>query len=101
MGRTTAFVLAFDIPPPLAELVFADLPLTGGTLFTEQVEQKHGKPMVLICERDGVEQGARLLSTFLKNHPISAMNVGGPRESEASGLGKFVRELLTEVFAKP
>jgi hypothetical protein len=68
--------------------------LSGGTAFTKSRAEQHGRPLLVIFERDGVPQGAATLSKFLKQNKVRTLNVAGPRESQAPGLGKFVRELL-------
>jgi len=72
--------------------------LSGGTAFTKTCADHHGRPLLVVCERDGLSQGAAALSTFLKQNKIRTLNVAGPRESQAPGLGKFVYELLAAVF---
>jgi hypothetical protein len=41
-----------------------------------------------------VSQGAAALSKFLKRNNVRTLNVAGPRESQAPGIGKFVEVLL-------
>lgn len=73
--------------------------LSAGTAFTKICAEQHGRPLLTVCERDGVSQGAAALSKFLKQNKVRALNVAGPRESQAPGLGKFVRELLEAALA--
>ena len=68
--------------------------LSGGTAFTKTCANQHRRPLLVVCEPDGVSQCAADLLTFLKQNKIQTLNVAGPRESQAPGLGKFVRELL-------
>jgi hypothetical protein len=68
--------------------------LSGGTAFTSTCAGQHGRPLLVIYEQDGAAQGAVALSKFLKQNKVRTLNVAGPRESQAPGLGKFVRELL-------
>jgi hypothetical protein len=68
--------------------------LSGGTAFTKTCAEQHGRPLLVICEQDGAVQGAAALAKFLKRNKVQTLNVAGPRESQAPGLGKFVRELL-------
>jgi hypothetical protein len=68
--------------------------LSGGTAFTKTCAEQHGCPLLVICKPDGVSPGAAALSKFLKRNKVQTLNVAGPRESQAPGLGKFVRELL-------
>jgi hypothetical protein len=48
----------------------------------------------VVCERDGVSQCAAALSKFLKRNKVRTLNIAGPRESQAPGIGKFAMELL-------
>ena len=68
--------------------------LSRGTAFTQTCAKQHGRPLLVVCEQDGILQGAAALAKFLKQNRIRTLNVAGPRESQAPGLGKFVRELL-------
>ena len=68
--------------------------LTGGTAFTKGCADRQGRPLIVICEEDGVDAGAAALAKFLKQNQARTLNVAGPRESQAPGLGKFVRRLL-------
>jgi hypothetical protein len=75
-------------------IVARDRELSGGTAFTKTCAEQQGRPLLVICERDGVVAGAASLSKFLKQNKVRTLNVAGPRESQAPGLDKFVRELL-------
>ena len=75
-------------------IVAREKELSGGTAFTKTCAEQHGRPLLVVCERDGLSQGAAALSKFLKQNKVRTLNVAGPRESQAPGLGKFVRELL-------
>ncbi|HXR47289.1 MAG TPA: putative molybdenum carrier protein [Candidatus Limnocylindrales bacterium] len=68
--------------------------LSGGTAFTKTCAEQHGRPQLVVRERDGLSPGAAALSKFLMQNKVRTLNVAGPRESQAPGLGKFVRELL-------
>ena len=68
--------------------------LSGGTAFTKTCAEQLGRPLLVICEQDDAVQGTAALSKFLKRNKIYTLNVAGPRESQAPGLGKFVRALL-------
>ena len=68
--------------------------LSSGTAFTKNCAKQHDLPLLVVCKRDGLSHGAAALSKFLKQNQVRTLNVAGPRESQAPGLGKFVRELL-------
>ena len=93
--RTEKNVLASD-----ATLIVArEQELSGGTAFTKTCAEQHGRPLLVVCEREGMSQGAATLSKFLKQNKVRTLNVAGPRESQALGIGKFVRELLETALA--
>jgi hypothetical protein len=71
------------------------LPLSEGTQFTRDCTCKHGKPCVVVYESDGVEKASGTVLSFLKEHNIGILNVAGPRESQAPGIGDFVRKVLS------
>ncbi|HLZ54925.1 MAG TPA: putative molybdenum carrier protein [Verrucomicrobiae bacterium] len=75
-------------------IVAQEKELSGGTAFTRTCAEQHGRPLLVVYERDGISQGAVALSKFLKQNQVRTLNVAGPRESQAPGLGNFVRELL-------
>ena len=79
-------------------IVVREKDLSGGTAFTKTCAEQHGRPLLVIYERDGLLQDTAVLSKFLKQNKVRALNVAGPRESQAPGLGKFVRELLEAAF---
>jgi Circularly permutated YpsA SLOG family len=68
--------------------------LSGGTAFTKFLADKHSRAVLVVCERDGVERGVNAISGFLKRNNVDVLNVAGPRESQAPGLGNFVVRLL-------
>jgi len=75
-------------------IVVRERELSGGTAFTKFCAEQHGRPWLVICERDGVPPSAITLSNFLTRNKIRTLNVAGPRESQAAGIGKFVIKLL-------
>ena len=75
-------------------IVAREKELSGGTAFTKVCAEQHDRPLLVVCERDGVSQSAAALSKFLKQNNVQTLNVAGPRESQAPGIGKFVGELL-------
>src|SRR5262245_10218216 len=75
-------------------IIASELPLIEGTLFTQECAHKHGRPCLVLHESEGLETASLAAATFLKQHRIRVLNVAGPRESQAPGLGKFVRQVL-------
>ncbi|HEV2437138.1 MAG TPA: putative molybdenum carrier protein [Verrucomicrobiae bacterium] len=80
-------------------IVARERELSGGTAFTKICAKQHGRPLLVVCERDGLSHGAASLSKFLKQNKVRTLNVAGPRESLMPGIGKFVRELLEAALA--
>ena len=92
--RTERNVLDSD-----ATLIIArNMELSGGTAFTKFCVEKHSRPLLVVCERDGLEKCTAALSKFLKAHEVRTLNVAGPRESQAPGIRKFAGELLAAVL---
>jgi hypothetical protein len=75
--------------------------LSGGTAFTKTCAERHGRPLLVVCERDGVSKSAAALSKFLKRHNVRTLNIAGPRESQVPGIGKFVVALLKVASGNP
>jgi len=75
-------------------IVAREKELSGGTAFTKTCAEQHGRSVIVIREPESVAQGAVALSKFLKQNKVRTLNVAGPRELQAPGLGKFVMELL-------
>lgn len=78
-------------------------PLTGGTLRTRQDAERIGRPWLHVTPSDDWRQ---TISRFFQQHPIRVLNVAGPRDSEESGIRRFVQEVLNEMkaiglFGKP
>ena len=72
--------------------------LSGGTAFTKNCVKQRGRPLLIVCEPEGVPRGAAVLLRFLRQNKVRTLNVAGPRESQAPGLGIFVGELLAAVL---
>jgi hypothetical protein len=75
-------------------IVARERQLSGGTAYTRTCAELHHRPVLVVCEPDGVTKGAAALAAFLKQNRVRVLNVAGPRESQAPGIGKFVIQLL-------
>jgi hypothetical protein len=75
-------------------IVVREKELSGGTAFTKTCAEQQGRPVIVVHEPDGVSKSAAALSKFLKRNNVRTLNVAGPRESQAPGIGKFVVKLL-------
>ncbi len=69
--------------------------LTGGSKRTAQFADELGKPRIHI--RPGVHP--RYLARFLSSKNIITLNVAGSRESNAPGIGEFVRSTFVAALA--
>jgi len=75
-------------------IVARERELSGGTAFTKFCAEQHGRPLLVVCASDGVLKSANALSKFIERYKVRTLNVAGPRESQAPGLGKFVDKVL-------
>lgn len=94
--RTEANVVDSD-----ATLIIVRDRLAGGTALTLELAIRHARPVLIVFESERLPHRASDLAQFLKLHLVQTLNVAGPRESEAPGLGKFVKEVLEEAIGKP
>lgn len=84
-----------------ATLIFVRDPnLAGGTATTHELALRHERPMLVLCEGDGADACVERLNRFLNVFPVNTLNVAGPRESEAAGLGQFVEAVLGPALLK-
>lgn len=70
--------------------------MTGGTLFTYRMTQKHSKPAYLI----DLQQDADLQSVrgWIEDGAIKILNVAGPRESSHPGITQRAQQFLCSIF---
>ncbi|MDE3068265.1 MAG: putative molybdenum carrier protein [Verrucomicrobiota bacterium] len=80
-------------------IIVRDEPLSGGTAFTRELAAERGRPVLVVCEKDGLRESVFRTAQFLKRHSVQTLNVAGPRESEAPGLGGFVSALLAAALS--
>ena len=71
--------------------------LEGGTALTHAFAAEQGKPCLVISIDD--DPAAAAVLSWLSKHGIRALNVAGPRESNAPGIERAAREFLVEVLA--
>ncbi|MGH8247328.1 MAG: putative molybdenum carrier protein, partial [Gammaproteobacteria bacterium] len=75
-------------------IIVRDEPLVGGTALTHELAARHRRPVVVLRESDGAAGGARAAAEFLRRNAVMTLNVAGPRDSEAPGLGEYVKQVL-------
>lgn len=82
-----------------ATLIISFGPLTGGSALTERLARRYGRPCLhLPLETLGEPAAARALTDWLARETPRVLNVAGPRESKAPGIGAAVQRLLEHVF---
>ncbi|MCH8922402.1 MAG: putative molybdenum carrier protein, partial [Planctomycetes bacterium] len=80
-----------------ATLILHRGPLRGGTLLTEQLAQRHGKPLLVVdLERPFDVQTAR---RFVSDHGVGVLNLAGPRESSSPGISASAAEFVARLLA--
>lgn len=70
--------------------------LRGGTLLTHRLAQRHDKPCLTIDLATGPR--AADVVGWLREARIGVLNVAGPRESSAPGIGAEAADLLAKVL---
>jgi hypothetical protein len=66
--------------------------LSGGSKATQEIAMRIGRPCLHVFP--GVSS-REIMRDFVEKHAIKILNVAGPRESNAPGIGGFVMEVLT------
>jgi len=74
--------------------------LSGGTALTHDVAVRENRPVLVVCEDDGVPESAAKVVAFLTRSNVKILNVAGPRESEAAGLEAFVTAVLDAALSR-
>lgn len=90
--RTEQNVLDSD-----ATLILHRGPLAGGTRLTSRLAARHGKPWLAVDLAADVEPAA--VRAWLIERGAEVLNVAGPRESQARGIGAEAREFLATVLS--
>lgn len=91
--RTKCNVVTSD-----ATLIFVDGSASPGTDQTLVFAREAGKPHLVVDLAEGTETCAHRVTSWLKSAPIAVLNVAGPRNSEAPGIGAHVRAVLDQVL---
>ena len=72
--------------------------LRGGSLFTQQVTERLGKPCLHLSRENGIEEATRCLHGFIEENRIAVLNVAGPRASQEPEVGQYVQDVLNRLF---
>jgi len=72
--------------------------LTGGTELTLRMAVKHDKPHLTVDLQ--ARPSPQMARQWILKHNLHHLNVAGPRESSAPGIGQSARQFLLAVFFK-
>jgi Circularly permutated YpsA SLOG family len=75
-------------------LVTLDPKLRAGSKRTAEFAKEYHRPCLHVSHTHPFPACAAAVREFLRAHAIAVLNVAGPRESDAPGIGEFVRALL-------
>ncbi|MHC4840200.1 MAG: putative molybdenum carrier protein [Planctomycetota bacterium] len=75
--------------------------LTGASRQTAEIARKHNKVWLhLDLNAEATNYAVKAVGTWLGDHGVKTLNVGGGAESESAGLQGAVRDLLNRVLNK-
>lgn len=80
-----------------ATLILHSGRLEGGTRFTREMAVRHERPHLLVDLAADADVGA--VRRWLVKKGIGVLNVAGPRESSAPGIGLAAREFVVAIFS--
>lgn len=80
-------------------LIPRGMPLDPGTAWTLRCAERYVRP-VLVCD-PRAEGAAAAILDWISANGIRILNVAGPSEGQAPGIGEQVYRLLRRVFAEP
>jgi hypothetical protein len=82
-------------------VIFSRTPaLKGGTKQTVIFARELRKPCLHLVHSLGVNEAAKQLTEFLREHRVVVLNVAGPRASDQPYLGRFVKAVLSETLSR-
>ena len=80
-------------------LILSHGKLTGGSAYTSQMAEKHGRPRLhLDLNKVNKFNAAQAIRRWTKRHDIGILNVAGPRSSKAPYIYQAVMKILVTVF---
>lgn len=80
-----------------ATLILHRGPLSGGSALTAAIASRLSRPMLQVDLDGGVDP--ERIRAWLGRHAVRVLNVAGPRESEAPGIGSETMDLLRRLLA--
>jgi len=90
--RTEQNVLAADA----TLILYAGL-LRGGTLLTQQLAARHGKPCLAV-DLDATPRPTAAVRRWLAKRAPGTLNVAGPRQSQSPGIAERARAFLLALW---
>jgi len=83
-------------------LILTEGPLTGGTVLTLSLAEKHSEPHLVIDLSKG--QDIAEIISWITSNEIEILNIAGPRESKIPGIHdkafRFLQRLFAEIAVK-
>ena len=80
-------------------LIISHGELTGGSDFTRQMAEKHGKPWMHVdANKVSIEAAVELIKAWISGSQINVLNVAGPRASKDPKIYGTTQKLLTKLL---
>jgi hypothetical protein len=74
----------------------SSISLAGGTKLTAELACRYGKPCMIVDLDGDADAGA--VVEWIEANGVGVLNVAGPRESEAPGIGEKARRFVAEII---
>ncbi|NOD48712.1 MULTISPECIES: putative molybdenum carrier protein [unclassified Ruegeria] len=84
-----------------ATLIITDGSESPGTNYTQQVALESAKPLMLVNLSGGTQSQIEQVQRWIASNKPLALNIAGPRESEAPGINVKALTFLIEVLPWP
>lgn len=82
-----------------ATLIISHGALTGGSDYTRQVAQKHGKPWIHVdASRTSIDSAVQLVRAWINGSEVKVLNVAGPRASKDPKIYGTTKRLITTLI---
>lgn len=89
---------AWNVRDSDATLILARGPLRGGTALTAECARAEGRPLRVVRPGEGPDPAETL--AWLRAEGVETLNVAGPRESQAPGIGAEAQAWLEALLAR-
>lgn len=77
-------------------MILSPWPLTGGTLLTQRIAERTGRPWTAVDPHD--INDVALVADWLAANKIRVINIAGPRESQQPGIYSAAVTFLSQLF---